>query len=147
MLKVSHQIEYSVTSDVKGTEFIGETQITALNVENILNGSNSFEFRKYQNFKSNYSRNNYNSFNSSSNQSAPMDLGNIENGNWEEAEIAIAGSADEREDQLNVMKKSSNKKTFGKRSATREMIKLRLENKCFKYKNIVRNCRGVYKEN
>ena len=125
---------------LKASNSLEEAQITALNIDNILS-SNNIGFTRNQNIKSNYSRNS--SYNSSANHSTPMDLGNI--GDEEDSEIA------NEEDQLNVMKKSSNNnKTFGKKLSTEEMRKLRLENKCFKCKKVghlARNCRGVYKKN
>jgi len=116
---------------LKAPNSLEEAQITALNVDDILNNSN-FAFKRNQHFKPNYRRNNYNSFNSSANQSTPMELGNIKDG---------------QEEELNVM---MNKKTFGNRLSIEEKNKLLSQNKCFKCKkvgHIARNCRGIYQEN
>jgi len=114
-----------------------EAQITALNVDNILN-SNSFGVERNQ--QPNYRRNNYHSFNSSVNESTPMDLGNIDNRHIMDD--------NEAEEQLHAIRYGARKPL---RKPTNEQTnKFRNERKCFhcqRVEHIARNCRTPNKEN
>ena len=123
---------------LKAPKSLEDAQITALNVDNILN-SNNFGFRRNQppNHKPNYR--NYNSSSSTINRPTPMDLDNIDNGHIRD---------DEKEEQLHAINKGA-RKPF-KKLSNEEIKKLREEKKCFNCQrigHIARNCRISKKEN
>ena len=101
---------------------LDEAQITALNVDNILNSNSAFEIERTQ-------RSNFHHL-TNGNYSTPMDLGNIG-----------MNSNGTSQEQSNVVKKFNN--SF-KRLSIDEIMKLRQQNKCFKFQkvgHIARNCR------
>ena len=113
---------------LKGPKTLVDAQITALNVDHILN-SNNFGFRRNEKSNQNHYRN-FNSQNSTANQPIPMDLGNIDNENLSnDAQLA---------EHLHAISQN-----------VRKLLNLRAEKKCFKCQkvgHIARNCRVPEKE-
>ena len=113
---------------LKAPKTLEDAQITALNVDHILN-SNNFGFRRNEKSNQNHYRNS-NSPNSTAHQPMPMDLGNIDNENPTDAQLA---------EQLHAISQN-----------VRKLLNLRAEKKCFKCQkvgHIARNCRVPEKEN